>query len=151
MSNVLAPNPYKIFNHKLKVFFRELDKTFNDMWFTKAMLATYKITKTMSKKLPHKFFHEWYYIKYYSYVLKRDDTIFFSDTFVPPRMYASIAQALKDTWVHLDDANKNIIWDHLLVLCILNEKCVEYRAAKKQPPIDTLTVHEIKDVEGEDV
>jgi hypothetical protein len=128
-------NPYKDLNKHIKDFFRELDKTY-DVWCFKMMLAGYKILKTMKKSLPHKYFQEYVYIPHAEGIKKRDDAYMLS--YEPPKLYASLVKTLREMWIQQDQATKNTIWDHLNVLLVLNEKCIEYRKQKHLPPIETL-------------
>lgn len=131
-------SPYTSFNKQLKTFCRELERSFPDLWYVKALTAGYKFLKTMNKKLPHKYFHEMFYIQHGAAAKCRDDSTIFSDSYQPPILYANIINNLKTTWLSLDKATKDTIFDHLIVLISLNEKCIEYRETKKMPPIESL-------------
>ena len=129
-------SPYNIFNKQLKTFFRECDRTFPDLMCFKFIIGGYKFLKSMNKKLPQKYFQELFIIPHAEAVSRRSDETIFSDSYVPPVLYASVINTLKATWQTLDEATKNTIYDHLGVLITLNEKCIEYRRAKKMPPIE---------------
>lgn len=136
MANAMN-SPYKEFNAHVKEFVRELDRTF-DVWCFKFMMAGYKMLKSMHKSLPHKYFQEFVYLPHGKGIKQCDETSFFDPAYQPPPLYNNMVESLKGIWKGLDDQTKQTIWKHLNVLCILNERCIEYRKSKNMPPIETV-------------
>lgn len=122
-SMLMMSSPYTNFNASLKAFLRELDRTFpNNMTF-KALIAGYKILKTMGKKLPQQYFYDLFCKQHSDCIRRRDDSSIFDPSYTPPLLYAGIINDLKNTWVSLDPVTKNTIWDHIIVLIALNDVC----------------------------
>lgn len=131
-------SPYKAFNHQLKTFFRECDKTFPELVCFKIMLGAYKLLKSMNKKLPQKYWQNLVMLKHGDSIRSRSDASFFDPNFAPPAIYSSMVDSMKNTWILLDAQTKNTIFDHMQVLVAINDKCIEYRISKNKPPIETL-------------
>ena len=132
-------SPYKQFNQQLKTFFRECDKSFEDLLCFKVMLGAYKLLKSMNKTLPQKYWQQYVMIEHRKSIQERSDNSFFSPDFVPPPLYNNIVETLKNKWITLDNQTKSTIFDHMQVLAALSDRCVEFRVAKNKPPIETLS------------
>lgn len=131
-------SPYKAFNTQLKEFIRELDRIYENESCFKFIIAGYKVLKTMKKSLPHKYFQEMVNIPHGEYLRNKDDSSVFSETYVPPPLYANIVNRLRDLWKTMDPGTKETVWNYIHVLLALNDKCIEYRKIKNMPPIETL-------------
>lgn len=137
--------PYKEFNKYAKDFLRELDRVYVNEWCFKFMLQCYKLIKSMKKSLPHKYFQQMVNIPHGPHLRNRDDSSIFDEAYKPPALYANLVQRLKELWRNLDETTKATIWNHLHVLLVLNDKCIEYRTSKNMPPIETLDDSSVDD------
>ena len=110
---------YTIFNKAVKTFIRDLIITFPSCKEFTLFLVIYKMSKSISKKTPHRYFKEILLNNYREYLLNEDDTFFKSAIFERinlPIHIKLVVQELKGIyklWNEIDHANKKIIWSHI--------------------------------------
>ena len=124
-----SDEPYVRFNKHLKTFFRECDNTFPDLVCFKVMMAIYKILKSMSKALPQKFFQELFVLHHGDGFKQRKDDSVFDPKYTAPPLYASMIETMKARWIALDKYTKDTIYDHLIVLMALSDRCIEHNTS----------------------
>lgn len=112
---------YKDFNSSLKFFMRELIKLFPNMIELKLMLGLYKMMKSVNKKAPQQYFHE-LVDAHSKELLSKDFAYFLSKDFDDPTV-TKILVPMKQEFIVLDDANKDMIWKHMIVLYHKSMKC----------------------------
>jgi hypothetical protein len=115
---------YKEFNHCLKTFMRELMSGFPDVRELKIMFGLYKVMKTMSKKMPQRYFHQLIAEKHSSDIINKNYSYFLSDEF-DDKDVSYILKPIKNSFAELDNHNKDIIWKHMIVLLSYNKRCIE--------------------------
>lgn len=117
-------NPYVEFNLHLKHLIRCLKTSYPEIKELYIMYGLYKIMKTVNKKMPQKYFHKLVADKYSNDIINKNFDIFMSDEFDDPDVtYILIPLKLKFNLLSNDE--KNIIWEHLIVLLSLNKRCIE--------------------------
>ena len=141
---------YKDFNNGIKLFLKELIRNFPHVGALSAFLTAFKLLKLINKKLPHKWFQDLVNIPYGSYIAVKDDSFFTSPDFKTYPLYQHFIPLLRETWCGCDVANKDAIWSHLQFVITLNQKIINYRVAKKLPPIENLSIEVIENEPTED-
>lgn len=115
-------DPYKNFNKATKTFMKELISTYPDMTELKTLLVFFKMLKSVSKKSPQKLFVQLLSDHYDDLLAKRWD-YFLSDQFTYEPV-KDVLERLKVVFRAMDDANRDIIWQHMVVLIGLSNRCV---------------------------
>lgn len=115
---------YKDFNRATKLFIRELIANFPHIKEFKKMHLLYKIMKTVSKKSPSKYFYNMVVKDYADDLMNKNFDVFLSDEFDDPTVEAGIFATLKNEFRNLDDANRDAIWMHLVLLVTLCKKAM---------------------------
>lgn len=118
---IMEEDKYKVFNHALKHFMRELMKLFPNMIELKLMFTLYKFMKTVNRKSPQQYFHELVDV-HSNELLSKNFDYFMSKEFDDAQV-TKILTALKKEFVLLDDHNKDVIWQHVVTLYYLSIKC----------------------------
>lgn len=115
---------YKDFNKALKTFIREMMVVYPEVKELKMMIAMYKVIKTISYKRPQRIFNSFVAEKYSQNIIDGDFDVFLQESFTYDG-FNDICDGLKKAFKEVDEQNKKIIRDHLLVLLCLNKKCLE--------------------------
>jgi hypothetical protein len=124
-------NVYKKFNSSLKFFIRQLVESFPNNKEFKVALLIYKMSKSISKKTPQKYFKDMLLIKYRSFLELEDDSFLKDDILDKSKLPLGIqllCNELTDfysTWEKIDAENKKIIWQHVKILIATCDKCDE--------------------------
>ena len=114
---------YVTFNKAFKNFIRCSIEAFPDMKELKIVLITYKMLKTLSKKQPCKLFTTMTSSCHDAIFMKDENYFMMNGVNCPEATLSSMSPAIQKKWMSLDNANKDIIWQHLQVLVALSKKC----------------------------
>lgn len=124
---------YKDFNRHVKAFNKELITNFPHIDHFKLANASFYVCKKLNKKLPHKLFNKYIFDVHGKHILAKNDAYFISDQF-SSSFWQSFADMIKTMWTTLDQGNKDAIWEHMLTLCALNKRCLDYKRNKNKTP-----------------
>ena len=122
-------NVYKQFNSSLKYFLRQLIESFPNNKEFKVALLIYKMSKSISKKTPQKYFKEILLNKYRNYLEIEDDSFLKEDMFDQSKLPLGIQLLCQElngfynTWEQIDEENKTTIWRHVKTLMNTSDKC----------------------------
>jgi hypothetical protein len=111
----------KEFNKSMKVFMRELVENFPHVELVKMLQTTFIVSKKLNKKIPRRVYNRYIAIPYRTQLANRDDAYFSSDDFKFV-LWQSMVDSAKSEWRSLDLNNKEAIWNHLAVLCHINQQ-----------------------------
>jgi hypothetical protein len=118
---------YETFNNKMGEFLKDLITVFPDDKDLKLFKNSFNLLKINSTEKPCRL--------YYSVIQEYKQNIFNKDeSFFLDKDYSdiikddvdinnSLIQKLKENWLYLDKDQKNIVWNYLILLCKLSDKC----------------------------
>lgn len=113
---------YKNFNKSLKFFMRELMSLYPNMGELKLLFSFYKVMKTVSKKSPQKYFHEVIYPHHAKLLNKNIEFLMNEDLFEDPSI-KKMVMPLKEEYLRMTQQNKDMIYNHIIVLYKLSLIC----------------------------
>lgn len=116
----LKIDPLNLFNSKLKEFIQDLIGIFPDDAEFKACLTAAKIA---SPSFTQKMFNKYLTPTYKDRIINRDQAFFLDETFDSTVADVGFVSKLKKTWIHLSDENKEFVWQYMILLVLLNDKC----------------------------
>ncbi len=125
---------YKRFNTNVKMFLKELMRSFPDVKELHFVYAAYKLVKTFGRKIVQRYFDESFGEPFGDRVKARDEAFFMSPNFKLPKEYSFYNEyiiSFQRLWQTLDDKNKDAVWQHLNALLFLNNECINYKKSKK--------------------
>jgi len=114
--------PYKRFNKHFKEFIRELMKTYPHVTEYKVMLAGYKITKTISKKLPFKIWTDVINEDMRVVIVNKDPSKILDPNFNVSE-YEYVINMMRREWPNMNTHSQEMVWQHMNVLMILADDC----------------------------
>lgn len=127
-------NNVTVFNRKLLDFaddLRAINKLLPDAHIPEIDLfkPAVQLAITVNERKPRQVFDMYVAKRYASQIREQDeafflDTSFLQDDVCTSRDSLDIVALLQKVWRRLDDATKNAIWQHLGVLLVLNERCI---------------------------
>ena len=122
VKSVMKPvSEIKEFNRSMKLFIMELMENFPHVELVKVLHTTFIVSKKLNKRIPRRMFNSMLAMPYRTELSNRDDAFFTSKdfTFI---CWQSLIESAKTVWISLDELNKNAIWEHLTLLCRINQK-----------------------------
>ena len=117
---------YKEFNHHAKTFVRELMSTYPDIPELKFVHTMYKLAKTLSYKRPQRVFHSTVAEPFTEDIMKGNLEPLFKGNFAEYLGQDIVNTLIQHFITDVDDHNKEMIRQHLLVLLALNKKCLVF-------------------------
>jgi hypothetical protein len=119
------------FNNKLEEFLKDLINTFPEDNDFKLFKNSFSLLKQLNPKQPQQIFHK-YAPEYKQHILDRDDQFFLDKSYdeiqeakqyLKSDVIADVVNKLKGYWLQLDTSNREIVWQYLNLLIILDDKC----------------------------
>ena len=112
-----------MFNRKLCEFIDDLTCSFpelNDFKLFKNML---ELAIYIDKKSPHKMFDNTVAKLYRDKIISKNEDFFLDEQYNTAYNDINLINKLKTVWKTIDNSNKEIIWQYMNVLLILNDRC----------------------------
>jgi len=117
---------YKEFNHHAKTFVRELIAIYPDVPELKFVHTMYKLAKTLSYKRPQRVFNSTVAEPFTEDIIKGNFEPLFKGNFAEYLGEDTVNTLIQHFITDVDDHNKEMIRQHLLVLLALNKKCLVF-------------------------
>ncbi len=120
---------YKYFNSELKTFIRYVGSLFPNQKEFMILQVTYKMSKSIDKTMPSKYFNELVVLKYKDKIYTEDDSfiidydIDYSIFPIPIQILFSDMKRMNTLWFNIEKNDKEKIWKELKTLVELCEKC----------------------------
>lgn len=122
---------YKQFNKAVKNLMKYLIEIKPKNNETRMMYQFYKFMKALNRKSPHNYFNRLVAGKHTQEILTGDFHYFLSDEFDDPdAQLSSIINSFKKEFASLSDDERQMIWNHLIVLIKYNDDCLKYKLSK---------------------
>ncbi len=116
---------YKDFNHSAKMFIRELITIYPDIQELKIVHTMYKLSKTLSYKRPQRVFQSTVGDTFAQDIIDGNFEPLFSGNFAEYLGQDTVDNLIVRFKTDVDDYNKEMIRQHLLVLLAKSKKCKE--------------------------
>jgi len=87
------------------------------------MHLLYKICKTISKRIPAKYYHDMVVRDHEQALLNKNFDVFLGDNFDDPTLDPGMLPVLKKEFHKLDDTQREFVWQNLVHLLYLCKRC----------------------------
>ena len=115
---------YIEFNKAMKTFLRCSIEAYPEIKEFKLCLTMYKLFKTMNKKKPCQYFLSTTK-GYHDAIMAKDEAFFSTQDIQYNDFLQDIVVRIKTEWDNFTPESKDAFWQHLQVMVILSNKCVE--------------------------
>ncbi len=121
---------YETFNNKMGEFLKDLIIVFPEDKDLKLFKNSFNLLKINSTEKPCRLFYS-VIQEYKQNIFNKDESFFLEKDYSDMQfnnggdtnVSNSLIQKLKDNWTCLDKEQKNIVWNYLILLCKLSDKC----------------------------